>query len=83
VNLPALMHADLTGTPRPPHTAGRPGVRWVSLRGDRDAARAAGMGKSRWLAWALRCETNSAFSWGDPGPLLGRIAGTRGRASDA
>jgi D-aspartate ligase len=83
VNLPALMYADLIGAPRAPRAAGRPGVRWVSLRGDRDAARASGMGKSRWLAWALRCETNSAFSWGDPGPLLGRIAGARGRTGDA
>ena len=83
VNLPAIMHADLAGAPRPPRATGRPGVRWVSLHGDRDAARAAGMGNSRWLAWALRCETNSAFSWGDPGPLLGRIAAVRGRAGHA
>ena len=83
VNLPALMHADLTGAARPPRAAGRPGVRWVSLRGDRDAARASGIGKSRWLAWALRCETNSAFAWGDPGPLLGRLPGARGRAGHA
>jgi D-aspartate ligase len=80
VNLPALMHAELSGLPRPARSAGRAGVRWVSLPTDRDAAVATGMTRARWYAWALRCETNSSFSWGDPGPLIARFAGGRRRA---
>jgi D-aspartate ligase len=75
VNLPALMYADLTGDRLPEPRTARPGVRWVSLRRDREAARAAGIPFRRWLPWALRCETNSAFAWTDPAPLL---AGTHG-----
>lgn len=74
VNLPALVHADLTGSPRPATTRARPGVRWMSLRNDVTAARAAGVPLTRWAVWALGCETNSGFSWTDPGPLLGRLA---------
>jgi predicted ATP-grasp superfamily ATP-dependent carboligase len=70
VNLPALMYADLTGRKRPPLRNARPGVRWVSLRRDLGAARAEGMPAARWAAWALRCETNSAFAWSDLGPIL-------------
>jgi len=79
VNLPALVHADLTGRPRPASRRARAGVRWVSLRSDRAAARAAGIPLARWAWWALGCETNSAFAWSDPGPLVGRFgrSGTR------
>jgi predicted ATP-grasp superfamily ATP-dependent carboligase len=73
VNLPALVYADLTGRPRPAPTRARPGVRWVALRNDATAARAAGVPLARWAVWALRCETNSGFSWSDPGPLLGQF----------
>jgi predicted ATP-grasp superfamily ATP-dependent carboligase len=70
VNLPALMYAELAGLPRPAPQRARAGVRWVSLRRDREAARAAGTSLVRWLVWALSCETNSAFAWRDPRPLL-------------
>jgi D-aspartate ligase len=79
VNLPALVYADLTGTPRPVPTRARPGVRWVGLKHDAAAARAAGVPLARWVVWALGCETNSGFSWSDPGPLLGRLASPRSR----
>jgi predicted ATP-grasp superfamily ATP-dependent carboligase len=72
VNLPLLLYADLAGRPRPPRRRARPGVRWVSLRRDLGAARAEGMPATRWAAWALRCETNSAFAWRDPGPILSK-----------
>ena len=72
VNLPLLMYADLAGMPRPPRRSPRPGVRWVSLRRDLGAARAEGVPAARWAAWALRCETNSAFAWRDLRPVLAR-----------
>jgi predicted ATP-grasp superfamily ATP-dependent carboligase len=74
VNLPALAYADLTGGPRPAPRRGRAGVRWVSLRNDAAAARALGMSRARWTVWALRCETNSGFSWRDPAPLFEQVA---------
>jgi predicted ATP-grasp superfamily ATP-dependent carboligase len=78
VNLPALAYADAAGLPRPAPVRARPGVRWISLRRDRAAARAAGIPLSRWALWAARCETkNSSFAWTDPGPALGRFR--RGR----
>jgi len=73
VNLPALVYADLTGRPRPAPARARPGVRWVSLKSDAIAARAAGVPLTRWAVWALGCETRSGISWSDPGPLLGRL----------
>jgi D-aspartate ligase len=73
VNLPALVHADLTGRPRPASRRARAGVRWVSPNRDLAAARAAGIPLARWAWWAVGCETNSAFAWSDPGPLLGRF----------
>jgi predicted ATP-grasp superfamily ATP-dependent carboligase len=73
VNLPALVYADLTGSPRPASTRARPGVRWVSLKNDATAARASGLPLARWALWALGCETYSGFSWSDPGPLLGQL----------
>ena len=73
VNLPALMHREMTGLPRLPQTRARPGVRWVSFRDDRKAARAARLHPARWLAWSLRCETNSWFAWTDLGPLVCRL----------
>ncbi len=72
VNLPLLMYADLAGKPRPARRPARPGVRWVSLRRDLGAARAEGVPAARWAAWALRCETNSAFAWRDLGPVLSK-----------
>jgi predicted ATP-grasp superfamily ATP-dependent carboligase len=76
VNIPALVHADLTGRPRPPAARARPGVRWIWPRADAAAARAGGIPLRRWLPWALRAETNSAFALTDPAPyVLGRLGG--------
>lgn len=69
VNLPALVHADLTGAPRPPVRAATPGVCWMRAA-DLDAARAQGMSLSRWLAFAMRCEARRNVAWDDPAPLL-------------
>jgi D-aspartate ligase len=89
VNIPAMVFADLTGTPRPQAVQARPGVRWCRVWSDFPAARAAGVPLGRWLAWILRCEAKSSLSWDDPLPfarsayfrLIGRhIAQAAGRS---
>lgn len=80
VNLPALVHADLTGTPTlgPPRPA-RPGVRWCDPTCDRTAAREHGMSTLRWMAFALGCEARTLASLDDPMPYLADIAWPRVR----
>ena len=79
INIPALVYADLTGTPRPAATPAKAGVRWCRAWKDLPAARAAGVPLSTWLPWAIRCEAKSALSWNDPMPFvrsaLYRLAG--------
>lgn len=70
VNLPALVYADLTGSPRPVVRRAQAGARWCSMWKDLPAARADGMSLAKWLPWALRCEAKSAVAWDDPMPLL-------------
>jgi D-aspartate ligase len=70
VNLPALVHADASGRPRPPVARARGGVRWCRPLKDLAAARAAGVPIARWLPWMLACEANSAWAWDDPMPVL-------------
>jgi predicted ATP-grasp superfamily ATP-dependent carboligase len=70
VNLPALVYADLTGTPRPEVRPARAGVRWCNVVRDWRAARSQGVGLPRWVAWALSCETSYPATWDDPLPLL-------------
>lgn len=71
LNLPALVHADLCGLPRPAVVAARPGAAWCRPRGDWRAARAAGMAPLAWAGWMLRCEANASFDARDPMPFLG------------
>ncbi|HWP36235.1 MAG TPA: glycosyltransferase [Gemmatimonadales bacterium] len=66
VNVPAMVYADLVGRPRPRPRPVRVGVRWCKPWGDLPAARAAGIGTMRWLAWALRCEAKRALAADDP-----------------
>ena len=70
VNLPALVHADLAGLPRPVMGQPRPGVRWVDPELDVRAARAAGLPFVPWLRWFLRSEAKSGLAWDDPLPAL-------------
>jgi D-aspartate ligase len=70
VNIPALVYADLTGTPRPQPARAKAGVRWCRAWKDLPAARASGIPLTTWLAWAARCEAKSALSWNDPMPLV-------------
>jgi predicted ATP-grasp superfamily ATP-dependent carboligase len=75
LNIPAIVHADLSGGPRPPVRRARPGVRWCDPILDVRASRASGVGLVRWARWAASCEAMSDFAWDDPLPLLDRVAG--------
>ena len=66
VNLPALVHADLTGQGRPPVTPVRPGVRWCRPIGDVRAARAEGMSLTAWLRFFRACDARSGVALSDP-----------------
>ncbi len=70
VNIPALVYADLTGTPRPATTAAKAGVRWCRAWKDFPAARAAGVPLTTWLPWTVGCEAKSTLSWNDPMPVV-------------
>jgi D-aspartate ligase len=70
VNIPALVFADLTGTPRPHAVRARAGVRWCRIWTDFLAARAEGVSLAQWLPWVLRCEAKSSVCWDDPMPLV-------------
>ncbi|HSV77826.1 MAG TPA: ATP-grasp domain-containing protein [Ramlibacter sp.] len=69
VNLPALVHADLTGRPRPRAAQARPGACWCRIRTDWRAAREAGLSTASWLGWFARCDARSV-AWDDPMPFL-------------
>jgi predicted ATP-grasp superfamily ATP-dependent carboligase len=73
LNLPALVHADLCGLPRPPVGKARAGVTWCRPRGDWHAARAAGIPPLAWAGWMLRCGGNASFDARDPMPFLGGV----------
>jgi D-aspartate ligase len=70
VNLPALVHSDVTGGPRPP--VGRPirRVTWCVPLTDLRAAYASGISPLRWMGWARGCEAVSGFSRDDPLPFV-------------
>ncbi len=70
LNIPALVYADLTGTPRPSTTRAKAGVRWCRAWKDFPAARASGMPLTTWLPWVVGCEAKSALSWSDPMPVV-------------
>jgi D-aspartate ligase len=70
VNLPALVHADLTGRPRPPARRASRRVAWCSPLWDARTAYAAGVSPLQWLRWARGCEAMSGLSRDDPLPFL-------------
>lgn len=70
VNLPALVHADLCGRPRPASSRARPGAAWCRPPEDWRAARASGVPALSWARWMLRCEANASFDPHDPMPFL-------------
>lgn len=70
LNIPAIVHADLTGRPRPVVRRPRIGARWCDVLEDRRAAAEVGMGFAPWLLSALRCEARSGANLDDPMPFL-------------
>ncbi len=70
VNLPALVHADVTGMPRPAAGRARAGVQWCRPWADIGAARASGMSLGAWIRWLARCDVKRALAWDDPLPIL-------------
>lgn len=70
VNIPALVHADLCGLPRPHVAPARPGATWLRPREDWRAARAAGVAPLRWLRFLRDAAANASFDPRDPMPFL-------------
>jgi D-aspartate ligase len=70
VNLPALVHADLTGRPRPPGRRATRRVTWCTPLTDLRAAYATGMSPLRWMRWARGCDAMSGLARDDPLPFL-------------
>ena len=75
VNIPALVHADLTDRPRPAVRRPVQPVAWCTPLTDLRAAYEAGIPPRSWLRWAQGCQAKSGLAWDDPLPfLLGRIS---------
>jgi predicted ATP-grasp superfamily ATP-dependent carboligase len=74
VNLPAIVHADLTGTARPETEPARPAVTWADPLRDRRTVRDAGLSAPRWLLWTLASDARWSIAWDDPMPVLRGIA---------
>ena len=70
LNIPALVYADLTGTPRPATTPAKAGVRWCRAWKDLPAARGGGIPLTTWLSWFAGCEAKSTLSLRDPNPFV-------------
>ena len=70
VNLPALVHADLTGRPRPPGRRATRRVAWCTPLSDLKTAHAGGTSALSWLRWARECEAMSGLSASDPLPFV-------------
>jgi D-aspartate ligase len=70
VNIPALVCADLTGSPRPAPTRIKAGLRWCDPWTDFAAARDAGESVSTWARWTLGCQAKSGLALDDPLPFL-------------
>jgi D-aspartate ligase len=70
VNVPALVHADLTGRPRPQGRRPVRHVAWCNPLTDLKAAYDADMSPLAWLRWARTCQAMSGLSRDDPLPFL-------------
>ena len=69
VNLPAMVHADLTGSERPPAREAPGGVAWCDPLQDLRAAHAAGLAPLAWLRWMRGCAI-CGLAREDPLPFL-------------
>lgn len=73
VNLPALVHADLTGRPRPAIGPIRPGVTWCLPLEDARAARRHEVSPAAWLGFLGRCDVRSGLALADPLPFVATL----------
>lgn len=73
VNLPALVYADLTGTPRMAVGPLRPGVTWID-----PFRRHAGEPLHAWLRTVVTSDTRPTGQWSDPLPLLRTVIAPTG-----
>jgi predicted ATP-grasp superfamily ATP-dependent carboligase len=67
LNIPAIVHADLTGRPRPAFGPARAGVTWCHPSYDVRAAHAAGVSFGAWLRFVRGCDAVS------PGTLVAPV----------
>ncbi len=81
VNLPALVHADLSGTPRPVITEARPGLTWMHPHDVLAAWADPAVTAAAWLRFAASCDCRSSLAWDDPGPALGGLFSRSRRTS--
>jgi D-aspartate ligase len=70
VNLPALVHADLTGAARPPGRRATRRVTWCAPLTDLRAAYATGVSPLRWVRFVRGCDAMSGLARDDPLPFL-------------
>jgi D-aspartate ligase len=70
VNVPAIVHADLTGLPRPVGRRATRPVAWCTPLTDLRAAHAQGISPLTWLRWARHCQAVSGLSRDDPRPFV-------------
>jgi D-aspartate ligase len=70
VNLPALVHADLTGSPRPAVRRVARDVTWCQPLTDLRGAYETGMSPIAWLQWARHCSAVCALAPDDPLPFI-------------
>lgn len=73
-NLPALVHADLAGEPRPESTIARAGATWCWLPRDLLVARTEAAPRAAYLRWLHDCDAFAGAVPSDPWPFLrGRL----------
>jgi predicted ATP-grasp superfamily ATP-dependent carboligase len=71
VNLPAMVHHDLLGQPKPEMRSAIAGLRWCRAWQDVLAARQSQVKTISWLRWASSCEAKRLLALDDPMPLVG------------
>ena len=71
VNLPALVHTDLTGELKPEAKTAIAGLRWCRAWQDVLAARQSQVKTISWLRWTISCEAKRLLAVDDPMPLIG------------
>jgi len=70
VNLPALVHADLTGAPRPSSQRVAREIAWCQPLTDLRGAYETGMSPMAWMRWARDCKAVSGLAPDDPLPFI-------------